>query len=68
VAGSSESDDPWFDSSSGGFFSEDEFKFKESDPSIDYYPSPYCGIVEGKKLIIIKKALKLVFNHCLMNT
>jgi hypothetical protein len=50
VAGSLESDDPWFDSSSGGFFSEDEFKFKESDPSIDYYPSPYCRIVEGKEL------------------
>ena len=41
-------DDPWFESESGGFFSEDEFQFKEFDPSVSNYPSPYCKIVEGK--------------------
>lgn len=42
-------EDPWFDSNgSGGFFPDDEFQFSEFDPSVSYYPSPYCGIVEGK--------------------
>ena len=43
----SANDDPWFESGSDGFFSEDEFQFTEFDPSVSYYPSPYCGIVEG---------------------
>ena len=41
------SDDPWFDSKPGDFFSEDEFQFSEFDPSVSYYPSPYCDVVEG---------------------
>ena len=61
------SDDPWFDSKSGDFFSEDEFQFSEFDPSISYYPSPYCDVVEGMFLYFFTMMwLKVltVFSYC----
>jgi hypothetical protein len=34
-------EDAFFD---GGF----DAKFEDADPSVDYYPNPYCSVVNGE--------------------
>lgn len=31
------------------FFEGEDFQFQKLDPSIQYYPSPYCNFVESKQ-------------------
>lgn len=29
-------------------FKDEDFEIPESDPSVDYYPKPFCNVVESK--------------------
>ena len=39
------------------FFEGEDFQFQKLDPSVQYYPSPYCNLVESKQLSALWKTI-----------